>query len=80
MYSPLAPIVSQWLITIRLMYLILVAHLLTPPLNLKMPSFVARQQDPLALVIRNDYGLEMEKPKKNRFEKLAMAIAKAQDN
>lgn len=45
-----------------------------------MPSFVARQQDPIALVIRNDYGLEMEKPKKNRFEKLAMAIAKAQDN
>lgn len=62
------------------MYLILVAHFLTPPINLQMPNFSTRQQDPIALVMRNDYGLAMEKPKKNRFERLAMAIAKAQDN
>lgn len=71
---------SQWLIIIRLMHLILIVCLLTPPVELKMPSFSARQLDPSSLVMRSDYGLAIEKPKKTRFEKLAIAIAKAQNN
>jgi hypothetical protein len=62
------------------MYLILVAHLLSPPINLQMPSISTRQQEPSALVMRNDYGLATEQPKKNRFERLAIAIAKARNN
>ena len=71
---------SQSLIIMRLMYLILIVCFLTPPINLEMPTFPTRQQDPSALLMRSDYGLGIEKPKKNRFEKLAMAIARAQNN
>jgi hypothetical protein len=71
---------SQWLIIIRLMNLILIVCLLTSPMDLKMPIFSARQQDLSTLVMRSDYGLAIEKPKKTRFEKLAMAIARAQNN
>ncbi len=71
---------SQWLIIMRLMHLILIVCFLTPPINLEMPKFPAWQQDPSALLMRSDYGLNFAKPKKNRFEKLAIAIAKAQNN
>jgi hypothetical protein len=71
---------SQWLIIIGLMHLILIACLLTPPIDLKMPSLSVRQQDVAALVMRSDYGMAFEKPKRTRFEKLAMAIARAQNN
>jgi hypothetical protein len=71
---------SQWLIIMRLMHLILIVCFLTPPINLEMPKFPARQQDPSALLMRSDYGLNFAKPKKNRFEKLAIAITKAQNN
>jgi hypothetical protein len=71
---------SQWLIIMRLMYLILIVCFLTPPMNLEMPRLPARQQDPSALLIRSDYGMGIEKPKKTRFEKLAIAIAGAQNN
>jgi hypothetical protein len=62
------------------MHLILFVCFLTPPINLEMPTFPTRQQDPSALFMRSDYGLAFEKPKKNRYEKLAIAIAKAQNN
>jgi hypothetical protein len=62
------------------MHLILIVCFLTPPINLEMPKFPAWQQDPSALLMRSDYGLNFAKPKKNRFEKLAIAIAKAQNN
>jgi hypothetical protein len=71
---------SQWLFIMRLMHLILIVCFLTPPINLEMPKFPARQQDPSSLLIRSDFGLAFEKPKKNRFEKLAIAITKAQIN
>lgn len=71
---------SQWFIIIGLMHLILIACLLTPPIDLKMPSRSGRPLDAAALVMRSDYGLVFVKPKRNRFEKLAMAIAKAQNN
>ncbi len=64
----------------RLMYLILIVCFLTPPINLEMPTLPTRQQDTSALLMRNDYGLAFVKPKKNRFEKLAIAITKAQNN
>ena len=71
---------SQWLIIMRLMYLILIVCFLTPPINLEMPRHPARQQDYSALLMRSDYGIGFEKPKKNRFEKLAITIARAQNN
>lgn len=71
---------SQWLIIMRLMYLILIVCFLTPPINLEMPRLPARHQEPSALLMRSDYGLGIEKAKKNRFEKLAIAIARAQNN
>jgi hypothetical protein len=71
---------SQWLIIMRLMYLILIFCFLTPPISLEMPRIPARQQEPSALLIRSDYGMGFEKPKKNRFEKLAMSITRAQNN
>ncbi|PUE40271.1 hypothetical protein [Limnohabitans sp. Bal53] len=71
---------SQWLIIIGLMHLILIACLLTPPIDLKMPSLSARQLDAAVLVMRSDYGLALVIHKRNRFEKLAMAIARAQNN
>jgi hypothetical protein len=71
---------SQWLLIMKLMHLILIVCFLTPPIHLEMPNFPARQQDPSALLMRSDYGMAFAKPKKNRFEKLATAIAKAQNN
>ena len=71
---------SQWLVIMRLMHLILIVCFLTPPINLEMPKFPARQQDPFALLMRSDYGMNFANFKKNRVEKIAIAIAKAQKN
>ncbi len=49
-------------------------------MELKMPIFSARQQDTSTLVMRSDFGLVIEKPKKTRFEKLAITIARTQNN
>lgn len=61
----------------RLMNLILVVCLLTPPLKLMMPNFSGQHHDLSSLVMLIDYGLTAEKPKKKRVEKLALAISKA---
>ena len=71
---------SQWLIIMRLMHLSLIVCFLAPSINLEMPTFPTRQQDLSALLMRSDYGLNFAKPKKNRLEKLAIAITKAQNN
>ena len=72
--------VSQWLIIIRLMYLILTTLLLTQPLPLALngPNFSAKLPEPQALVLRSDFGLPIAKTKKTRFEKLAAALSSAQ--
>lgn len=67
---------SQWLTIIRLMYLILSLFL-----SLQAPPAPPPTVSPLRTaappwVLREEFGLPPAVPKKNRFEKLAMALSR----
>lgn len=65
---------SQWLTIIRLMFLILslLMSLQAPP----PPMVSALRTAPPPWVLREEFGLPPAVPKKNRFEKLAMALSR----
>ena len=66
---------SQWLTIIRLMHLILslLLSLQAPP---PPPTVSALRTAPPPWVLREEFGLPPAVPKKNRFEKLAMALSR----
>lgn len=67
---------SLWLTIIRLMYLILslLISLQSPPPSPPPASSLRTAQPPG--VLREDFGLPPALPKKNRFEKLAIALSR----